>query len=177
MLEEVEEAPPAGSEAGWARALRGIENVAMGVVSLALFAIMVVTVVDVVRRYAFNAPLTWAYDVSGQYLMVAAFFLALSYTLRVDGHMKVDLLLVRVTSPLARDALVAVGDVLALVFFIALLVVSTQSTWTAWANAETLPGALPLPVWLSRMFVPLGTLILVLRLTYRVALFGLRRRV
>ena len=62
----------------WPRATRlleRVENVAMAIVASALFATMMITVVDVVMRYGFNAPLAFAYDFIGQYLLVAAFFL------------------------------------------------------------------------------------------------------
>lgn len=168
--------PDVDSDPPVALALRRIENGAMALVSVALFSIMLVTVLDVVRRYLFNAPLTWAYDVTAQYLMVAAFFLALSYTLRVEGHMRVDLVLNAVRSPTVRAWLLGVGDALALLLFLATFGVSLGSAWAAWIDVEVLPGEIPLPVWLARVFVPLGTLILVLRLAYRLSVQVIGRR-
>jgi TRAP-type C4-dicarboxylate transport system permease small subunit len=152
-----------------ARLLAAAEDAAMVVVTASLFATMAITVVDVVMRYAFNAPLAFAYDLIAQYLLVAAFFLALSYTLRVDGHMNVDMLLVAIASPRARAGLRAVGDALSLAFFLALLYAGFASAYEAWDRAERLTGALPLPIWISQAFVPLGAALLVLRLAYRLA--------
>jgi TRAP-type C4-dicarboxylate transport system permease small subunit len=161
-----------------ARLLRIAEDIAMVVVVIGLFATMAITVVDVVMRYAFNAPLAFAYDLIGQYLLVASFFLALSYTLRVEGHMNVDVVLAALKSERARAALRAVGDMLALAFFLALLYAGCVTAFDAWTRKETLTGSLPLPIWISQAFVPLGVALLALRLAYRLAsdVRELRRR-
>lgn len=151
------------------RAIAALEDAAMVVVVAALFAVMAVTVADVVMRYGFNAPLPFAYDLITQYLLVAAFFLALSYTLRAGGHMNVDMLLVAIRSPRARAALRAIGDALAIVFFLALLYAGWSTAHDSWVRGDRLTGPLPWPVWLSQVFVPLGVALLLLRLGYRVA--------
>ncbi len=154
---------------GASRMLAWIENAAMAVVAAALFTTMLLTVVDVVCRYLLNAPLTFAYDFVGQYLLVAAFFLAISYTLRVNGHMSVDLLTTALKSARARTTLRIVGDVLALLLFVALIHASGATAWTAWSTGEVDLQALSLPVWWSRGLVPLGCGLLALRLALRIA--------
>ena len=151
------------------RAIGALEDAAMVVVVAALFAVMAVTVADVVMRYGFNSPLPFAYDLITQYLLVAAFFLALSYTLRAGGHMNVDMLLVSIRSPRARAALRAAGDALAIVFFLALLHAGWVSAHDSWVRGDRLTGPLPWPVWISQAFVPLGVALLLLRLACRVA--------
>ena len=141
----------------------------MIVVVAALFAIMAITVVDVVMRYGFNSPLAFAYDLITQYLLVAAFFLSLSYTLRVGGHMNVDMLLVSIRSERARAALRVIGDALSIALFLALLYAGYATAQDAWSRGERLAGALPLPVWISQAFVPLGVALLLLRLACRIA--------
>jgi TRAP-type C4-dicarboxylate transport system permease small subunit len=130
---------------------------------------MAITVVDVVMRYGFNSPLAFAYDLITQYLLVAAFFLALSYTLRVGGHMNVDMLLVAIRSERARAALRLTADALSIAFFLALLYAGYVTAQDSWSRGERLVGALPLPVWISQAFVPLGVALLLLRLACRIA--------
>lgn len=55
-----------------------------------LVAMMAVTVVDVVGRYVFNAPIFGAQDLS-QLLLVLVVFGAMAYCGRTDGHVAVDL--------------------------------------------------------------------------------------
>ncbi|MEO8849585.1 MAG: TRAP transporter small permease, partial [Casimicrobiaceae bacterium] len=97
------------------------------------------------------------------------FFLAISYTLRVNGHMSVDLLTTALQSVRVRTTLRVVGDVLALVLFAALIRASSATAWTAWSTGEVDPQALSLPVWWSRALVPLGCGLLALRLALRIA--------
>ena len=53
-------------------------------------AIVVVVVREVVLRYGFNAPSTWALDVA-RYLLLFTFFLALAPALESGHHVHVDL--------------------------------------------------------------------------------------
>ncbi len=166
-------AEPAGHSRGpfprLERLLAALEDAAMVVAIAALFATMVITVIDVVMRYAFNAPLPFAYDLISQYLLVAAFFLSLSYTLRVGGHINVDMILVAVPSSRARAVLLAIGDLLAIGLFVALLYAGAMTAHDAWLRGERFAGALPWPVWISQALVPLGVALLLLRLAYRLA--------
>lgn len=152
------------------RWLRRLEQVAMFFVAAALFAMMMITVVDVVLRYAFNAPFSWAYDVIGNYLLVILFFLALSYTLREQGHIALDLVVRKIASVRARAAIALAGDLLALAFFIGILYEGVLTTRSAWINHYLLPGVMPLPTWLSHVFVPIGCAIIGLRVLYQAVL-------
>ncbi len=67
------------------RLLDRLENVAIVAAGLCLAVMMLVVTMDVVMRYGFNAPLGWVYDLVGKYLVVAAFFLAVSETFRRGG--------------------------------------------------------------------------------------------
>lgn len=58
--------------------------------SLLVAAIVVVIVREVVLRYGFNAPSTWALDVA-RYLLLFTFFLALAPALESGHHVHVDL--------------------------------------------------------------------------------------
>lgn len=65
---------------------------ALQVASVALIsALVLVTVVDVVGRYLFNAPLTGAFELT-QVLLGALVFAALPLTTRRGEHVEVDLL-------------------------------------------------------------------------------------
>lgn len=58
--------------------------------SILVAAIVLVVVREVVLRYGFNAPSTWALDVA-RYLLQFAFFLALAPALESGHHVHVDL--------------------------------------------------------------------------------------
>lgn len=59
-----------------------------------LFGMMIITVIDVVGRYAFNHPLMGAYELVG-YLMAIAGPWAIGYSQIQKGHIRVDFILRR----------------------------------------------------------------------------------
>ena len=51
-----------------------------------MFAIMIIVFSDVIMRYAFNKPFSWAYDLISLYLMAGIFFLVLSEAYASNTH-------------------------------------------------------------------------------------------
>jgi TRAP-type mannitol/chloroaromatic compound transport system permease small subunit len=60
------------------------------VLSWLIFALVFVVVIEAIRRYAFNDPSIWAYDVSYM-LYGTTFMLGAAVTLRYRGHIRTDL--------------------------------------------------------------------------------------
>ena len=60
--------------------------------SRVLFIILIVSMLyEVISRYLFNASTIWAFDIS--YMATgAAFVLGIGWTLKVDGHVKIDII-------------------------------------------------------------------------------------
>lgn len=71
--------------------LRAVAGLLEGLAALLLIALMSVTVVDVVGRYAFDAPLPGAFELT-ELLLGALVFAALPLVGRAGGHVEVDLL-------------------------------------------------------------------------------------
>src|SRR3546814_7256143 len=67
-----------------------IDQLWLYVAAIALFAMMFITVFDVVIRYVWNSPLGWSQEVITLYLLAAAFFMALSATLEDNAHIRID---------------------------------------------------------------------------------------
>ena len=78
------------------RITKGIANYFNWVACVALFAIMLVTVVDVIGR-SFGRPIFGAYDLVCM-LAVVAFSFALAYTQIMKNHIGVDFLVSRLSS-------------------------------------------------------------------------------
>ncbi len=73
-------------------ALSLVERFASLLAAIALFLIMAIVASDVALRYLFNRPWGWSFDFISLYVIVGLFFLALSRTFAVHGHISVDLL-------------------------------------------------------------------------------------
>lgn len=131
---------------------------------LALAGMVGITAVDVVFRYAFNAPFSWSHDLTTQYLLVGLFFLALPYVTGRGAHMTLDFAVRNLRIVLLRNLFVMLGDG----FGAALAAGIAYGNWPAlrssWMNNEVLPGSLPLPTWPMRVIVILGCTVLALRL-------------
>lgn len=57
----------------------------------AIFVMMVWIFLDVVLRTTVNKPITGTMELTGEYFMVLIVYFAISYTLKHNGHVKVDL--------------------------------------------------------------------------------------
>jgi len=68
------------------------ERVMLYISALSTFVLMLLTTADAGGRYIFNRPITGAYEVSTNYLMIAAVFMALSFGYREGSYIRVTLL-------------------------------------------------------------------------------------
>jgi TRAP-type C4-dicarboxylate transport system permease small subunit len=140
-----------------------LEGLAATGAALALFAIMLIVVADVLLRYLFNAPLSWSYDLISIYLMGVAFFLALSETLRMNHHVAVDILYLRF--PLGwRRVWRLVGWALSFVLFAIIFVLAVTTAWDRWSAGNVVAGAIPWPTWIPAAIAAAGFLLLLVRL-------------
>ncbi len=125
---------------------------------------VLITAVDVVFRYALNAPFSWSHDLTTQYLLVGLFFLALPYVTGRGAHMTLDFAVRNLRSVPLRNGFVMLGEGLGAALAIGIAYGNWPALRSAWVNHEVLPGSLPLPTWPMRAIVILGCTVLALRL-------------
>ena len=92
--------------------------------AFAICAMMLVTSFDVIMRYVFNRPTTWAMEIS-TYLIVVSVFLALAYVLRQEGHIRVELVLQRL-KPRVQTVLLLITSFLSLIVFLTIAWYGTE---------------------------------------------------
>ena len=100
-----------------------LEAIAAGLVT----GLILVTCIDVIGRYAFNNPLTGAYEIT-QVLLGALVFVAMPLTTGKGGHVEVDLL-VPLLPAVVQRALARIGGAVAalvMAYFAWRLVILTQ---------------------------------------------------
>lgn len=151
---------------GLERALARVEAVFATVTVIVMLAIMAIVSVDVVLRYLFHSPLSWAFDLIGLYLMAAVFFLSLSATHADNGHVGVDLLLRRLPES-GRRVSEIITCLVALPFFAALAAMGAGRAIGNYLNHDTLSGLIAWPTWIAAALVPLGSGLMVARLSLR----------
>lgn len=128
-------------------------GLAIAFASLVLFA-------NVVLRYVFLSPISWAEELS-IYLVIWIVFIGGSVLVRTGGHITVDLL-PRALGPALRRALHALVLVLALGFFAVLFHYGLSHTLRVMAAGQRTPIMLA-PMWLTYMAVPVGAGLMFLR--------------
>jgi TRAP-type C4-dicarboxylate transport system permease small subunit len=145
------------------RLLAAVDTVLATLAAVAMLAIMLIVSSDVMMRYAFNRPWPWAYDLIDLYLTLALFYFTLTWTFRNNGHIRVDLLLDRVSLPVRRLAETAIC-LLAAGLFACIAAATFERMTGQLAGGDIIAGAVAWPTWLSTAFVPLGAGLLALRL-------------
>lgn len=148
------------------RVITLFERVWMVIAALMLFAIMMVSTIDVGLRYAFNSPLVWSYDLISLFLMCGVFFFSLSDTLRNNEHVSVDLIHGSV-SDRTRHAMLLLGYSLAAVVFCAMVWASSSRLAVSYSNDEVVAGSVAWPTWIAAMFVTLGLTLTMIRILFR----------
>ncbi|MCW5770541.1 MAG: TRAP transporter small permease [Rhodospirillaceae bacterium] len=149
------------------RALSRVEALLMPIAAASLIGIMVIMVLDATLRYAFNNPLSWAFEVITMYLMVAAFFFALSHTLRRNEHIFVEFFCFRLR-PRARHLVTVLVYLPTIALFSGAFWRSAIVTWDAYAGKEVTAGVVQWPTWTAKIIVPIGLGLLVLRMIHLV---------
>jgi len=74
------------------RLLNFFENVLTYLAVLSVFIMMLLTTADAVGRYLFNRPITGAFEITTNYLMVASVFLGMTAVYRGGGFIRVTFL-------------------------------------------------------------------------------------
>jgi len=96
------------------RWLDGCERLLTLVAALATFIMMLLTTADAFGRYLLNRPILAAYELTTNYLMVAAIFLAMPYAYRLGANIRVTFLAERLRGKvkLAIDYAVQIVSIL-----------------------------------------------------------------
>jgi TRAP-type C4-dicarboxylate transport system permease small subunit len=134
--------------------LDGCERVFTVVAVAAAFGMMVLTTADAGGRYLFNRPILAAFELTTNYLMVAAIFLALPHAYRRGANIRVTFLVDR----LGRRPRLVVDHVVQLVsmLYCAMLVFATFQQAQHIMSTGTMFTTLDLPQWPGHWVVSIG---------------------
>ena len=122
--------------------------------ALATLVMMLLTTADAGGRYLFNRPILAAYELTTNYLMAAAVFLAMPYAYRQGANIRVTFLVAR----LPRAARLVVDHVVQLVSiaYCAALVFATFQQARHVRLTNTTFATLDLPMWPAHLVVCVG---------------------
>jgi C4-dicarboxylate transporter, DctQ subunit len=116
--------------------------------------------VNVVLRYVFLAPISWAEELS-LYLIVWIVFIGSSVAVRTRGHIAIDLLPV-VLSPANRQRLALAIAALMLIFLAVFFYYSGLHVLRVQSSGQVTP-VMQGPMWLTYLAMPVGSALMFLR--------------
>jgi TRAP-type C4-dicarboxylate transport system permease small subunit len=136
------------------RVLDACERVLTVVAAVATFSMMLLTTADASGRYLFNRPILAAYELTTNYLMIAAVFLAMPYAYRQGANIRVTFLVERLgrKARLVIDHLVQIVSIL----YCAALVVATFQQARHVLRTGTTFVTMELPLWPAHLVVSIG---------------------
>jgi TRAP-type C4-dicarboxylate transport system permease small subunit len=133
------------------------------VAAVFMFAIMIIVFGDVIMRYAFNKPFSWAYDLISLYLMAGIFFLVLSEAYASHAHVSVDILQQKFSPAMIRLSEI-VTCIVGITVFSLIAYLGLLRTVDSFKSADVMAGAIPWPMWPSIGLVPFGAGLITIRL-------------
>lgn len=145
------------------RWIDAIDGVLVSIAGLMLFSLMLLVAADVGRRYIFNSPIQWSYEVISNYLMPGLFFFAVSHTLKAHSHVAVDILHNYVATR-ARYWFEAIAMMLAVPAFALCTWVAAGNTLRDFQTSAEASSGLAVPTWTISIVFPIGFGMLTLRL-------------
>lgn len=116
--------------------------------------------VNVVLRYWFLAPISWAEELT-LYLMAWIVFVGSSVAIRTRGHIAIDLLPLTL-SPVGRHRLAIFIALVMLVFFAVFFYYSGQHTLRVRSIGQVTP-VMQAPMWLAYLAMPAGSALMFVR--------------
>lgn len=140
-----------------------LERMILILAQAAIFIMMFIITADAVSRYVFHQSIIGVYEFTERYLMISAIFLSMSYVMKVDGHIKLDLLIDRLPKKVSKFFNL-IFLLLGAAFVFCIGYQGTVMTYDAWMNNVVGTGLIPWPVWLSYIWVPIGAYLFTLRL-------------
>jgi TRAP-type C4-dicarboxylate transport system permease small subunit len=145
------------------RWIDAIDGVLVTIGAVMLFSLMLLVAADVGRRYIFNSPIQWSYEVINNYLMPGLFFFAVSHTLKAHSHVAVDILH-NYVRPKLRYWFEAISMVLAVPAFALCTWVAAGNTIHDFQVSAEASSGLAVPTWTISIAFPIGFGMLTLRI-------------
>ncbi len=116
----------------------------------------------VVARYLLNKPIGWGEEI-GTYLMIWAAFLGAGYTMQVNGHIGVDVIVRKLSN--RAQYLLSLGKYAVGFAFTAILgIKGIQDCLLSIQMGEKTVGDLSIPVFIPQLALPVGALFLSLQI-------------
>ena len=141
-----------------------LERLLTAVAAAATIVMMLLTTADAAGRYLLNRPIVVAFEVTTNFLMISAVFLAMPFAYRSGANIRVTFLVQRMRGA-ARLVADHVVQVVSILYCGALVYATFQQTRHVWATGTTFV-TIELPLWPAHLLVCLGLAVTTLLLLF-----------
>jgi TRAP-type C4-dicarboxylate transport system permease small subunit len=138
-----------------------IEKLLIAVSWLVTLGVTLMLVLDISMRFFFKHPLPASWEIC-ELMMPWIVFTSFAYTLTIDAHVKVSLLVSRL-SPSVRRVMLVLSELVALIICALITYYSWVHFRESFVLREEMMAAIPLPWWLGKMAMPIGMFFLTIR--------------
>lgn len=145
------------------RWLRCIELAAVVLAGGIMILTMILVASDAVLRYLFNAPLSFQYHLTENYLLVALIALALAWGYRTGGYIRITFF-VNILPATVRGLILRAGLLVSAIYIGVLAWQGGQYFLKAYQDGQTQLGVIDWPVSWSWVWIPVGCGLLAARL-------------
>ncbi len=141
-------------------------NTAMVVVcAILVIGLTFIVGADITLRYLFNKPLGWVKEVS-EYILVGLGFLAAAWILKDDAHVKMDLILTKV-SPRVQIMMNLITSAISTAVVIIITLFSLRVTIDFYESKMVTPTVLEPPKWILMTPIVVGSFLLIIQFVRR----------
>ncbi|WP_165820844.1 TRAP transporter small permease [Pueribacillus theae] len=140
-----------------------IEKILLATSAFTLLVMMLWIFTDVILRFFLNRPIPGTIELTGEYLMVLLVYLSLSYTYKVDGHVKVTMFEEKFSINIKKIT-TFITNLLAAFFFIYISILNFLNGLEHFQMGIKSSGVLNYPLAPAFMIISLGLLTISLRL-------------
>lgn len=144
------------------RLLGAVTKTAAILAGLCILATAFIVTYEIIMRGIFHAPTSWVMEIS-TYLIIAAGFLGMAYTLRARGHIHVDILTSRLPASLQRIFEI-ITTVVAILLLYVCMTESMDYVAMSYEMNKLSPTILKVPLFIPQTFMVIGFALLFLEL-------------
>ena len=121
---------------------------------------------EILGRYLFNSPVPGHVEIV-ELIMAGVVFFGISYTERVDGHVRMELFVTRVLKGRSYHIAETMSALLSLFVYLFILIYSFKATMFSYHVGDT-TSYIYWPTWPSKLAIPIGSFILCIRFTIEI---------
>jgi TRAP-type C4-dicarboxylate transport system permease small subunit len=137
--------------------LRTIEKIFTFLAMASAFIMVCLTAADALGRYFLNQPISGAYEITENYLMIFAIYFALAYAYHEGANIRITFLVSRLPSQ-AKLVINTFVQMFSILFILFLFVSATRMNLGRLGDIVELSKRLRIPVWPAYLIISVGLL-------------------